>query len=180
MDHLALLYDSVTFALVRDALAHDGPADPSHLSLLDCANLMLPSDFNTFPTDSAVGILGVIPPYLFAPRVAGEPALRPYASTHTLEGSGTTGTSPTESESGRTLAVPLRPPEVQPYVLGQELPRTGASLGSLAILGVALAVIGTVLSSLAGGSAQEGIKSGRHRPSIQKRPTTPAARHGTR
>ncbi|MGV9315406.1 esterase/lipase family protein [Streptomyces sp. NPDC003691] len=80
--HIGLVYDSVTFRLVRDALDRPGPADPARLPTGACtAAPYLPG---VGAADIAYAGAVVAPAAataaLTAPRVRDEPALRPYAS----------------------------------------------------------------------------------------------------
>lgn len=79
-EHLAVgTYDPVAYALAKDALDHDGPAEPSRIDPSVCGTLFMPGvDPATFPTDYA-GLTGTIAHQLaLFPKVAAEPELRPY------------------------------------------------------------------------------------------------------
>jgi triacylglycerol lipase len=80
IDHMSLIYDSVTFSMVLDALQSDGPADPTHLQPWGCAALMIPTDLSTFVGDTAAGLLNLPLGFVLGPRVPSEPALAPYAA----------------------------------------------------------------------------------------------------
>ncbi|MGH2721306.1 MAG: esterase/lipase family protein [Actinomycetota bacterium] len=80
IEHLSQLYDSVTFAMVLDALANPGPADPSHLAPMACGSLMITTDTGNFPTDTAAGLLNMPLGFALSPRVGAEPSLAPYAA----------------------------------------------------------------------------------------------------
>ena len=80
IDHLSTLYDSVTFAMVLDALANPGPADPAHLASMACASLMITTDTGNFLTDTAAGLLNMPLEYALSPRVGGEPTVASYAA----------------------------------------------------------------------------------------------------
>ncbi|QDY80198.1 esterase/lipase family protein [Streptomyces qinzhouensis] len=80
--HIGLVYDSVTFRLVRDALDHPGPADPARLPAGAC--LGAPYLPGVGAADIAYAAAVVAPAAataaLTAPRVRDEPPLRPYTS----------------------------------------------------------------------------------------------------
>ncbi|MGH2690278.1 MAG: esterase/lipase family protein [Actinomycetota bacterium] len=80
IDHLSLLYDSVTFAMVADALANPGPADPARLPPAACGSLMITTDTRTFLTDAATGLVHMPLGFVLSPRVGAEPAVAPYAA----------------------------------------------------------------------------------------------------
>lgn len=81
-DHLTTgTSDPVVYALVVDALDHDGPADPSRIDRSVCGQLLAPGvDPLTFPADFAelgVTVAGALATY---PRVSAEPALPDYVT----------------------------------------------------------------------------------------------------
>ncbi|AZK97757.1 esterase/lipase family protein [Streptomyces tsukubensis] len=80
--HIGLVYDSVTFRLVRDALDRPGPADPGRLPAGAC--LGAPYLPGVGAADIAYAAAVVAPAAATAaataPRVRDEPPLRPYAS----------------------------------------------------------------------------------------------------
>ncbi len=77
VDHVGLMRDGVVWALALDALTHDGPADASRLSPLNCAILFIPG---VGPAESLQANY-----YFFAsgnsdvPDTQQEPELQPYA-----------------------------------------------------------------------------------------------------
>lgn len=78
--HAGLLEDAVSYALVLDALAHPGPADPARVGALTCAQGLAPG---ISPGDAAGGnaiLYGDAAAAFSAhPGVGQEPALAPYA-----------------------------------------------------------------------------------------------------
>lgn len=82
VEHFTLVVDNVAYALVLDALTHDGPADPSRISSAECTKLFMPLDYP--------GLVTSIPSLLAIPAYAwlgsppwtwkkAEPPLRSYA-----------------------------------------------------------------------------------------------------
>jgi hypothetical protein len=59
-EHLMIgTIDNVAYELAIDALSHDGPADPSHLSLLTCIAPLMPGiNLLTFPQDVLMAVVG--------------------------------------------------------------------------------------------------------------------------
>ncbi|MCE0766208.1 alpha/beta fold hydrolase [Pseudonocardia kujensis] len=82
-DHLTIgTSDAVAYALVVDALDHDGPADPDRIDRAVCLQPFQPGvDPATFPTDFAQVLTSVADALATTPRVAAEPPLQPYAET---------------------------------------------------------------------------------------------------
>jgi hypothetical protein len=82
-DHLTIgTSDAVSYALVVDALDHDGPADPDRIDRAVCLHPFQPVvDPATFPTDFAQVLTTVADALATSPRVATEPPLQPYAET---------------------------------------------------------------------------------------------------
>lgn len=80
VEHVSLIYDHATWAIVQDALAHDGPADAARVPRSACGTLTIPFAADTFLGDILPGLLHQAQ-LLVAPRVPAEPALRPYAQT---------------------------------------------------------------------------------------------------
>ncbi|MEU5398086.1 alpha/beta fold hydrolase [Streptomyces sp. NPDC005963] len=80
--HIGLVYDSVAFRLVLDALSRPGPADPRRLPIGTC--LAYPYVAGVGPLDIARAGAVVVPAaataLATAPRSNHEPPLRPYAS----------------------------------------------------------------------------------------------------
>lgn len=79
VDHVSLIYDSVTFSMVLDALASPGAADPAHLPPFACASLMITIDAGTFLGDTAAGLLNMPLGFVLSPRVGAEPTVASYA-----------------------------------------------------------------------------------------------------
>ncbi|RJQ80322.1 hypothetical protein D5S17_07585 [Pseudonocardiaceae bacterium YIM PH 21723] len=81
-EHLALAVDSVIYALVMDALGHDGPADASRISKKTCLTAFMPIDVpelaQQLPSllSSPLAAIWQTPPNTW---VTTEPPLRPYA-----------------------------------------------------------------------------------------------------
>lgn len=82
-DHLTIgTSDAVSFALVVDALDHDGPADPDRIDRAVCLQPFQPGvDPMTFPTDFAQVLTTVADALATTPPVATEPPLQPYAES---------------------------------------------------------------------------------------------------
>jgi pimeloyl-ACP methyl ester carboxylesterase len=80
-DHLTIgTSDAVAYALVVDALDHDGPADPARVDRGVCLQPLQPGvDPVTFPVDLAALGVTVAEQLVTAPRTTTEPALQPYA-----------------------------------------------------------------------------------------------------
>jgi hypothetical protein len=81
-DHLALgTSDSVAYALVIDALSHDGPADPARISPSVCTQPLMPGiDPVTFPTDTAASTAALEQAFATYPAVKAEPPLACYVT----------------------------------------------------------------------------------------------------
>ncbi|MEA2241683.1 MAG: hypothetical protein QOD24_1239 [Solirubrobacteraceae bacterium] len=81
-DHLALgSYDPVGWALVIDALTHDGPADPARISRAVCARLFMPGvDPVAFPANYARYLATIATGLLSGDQVTAEPPLRCYVT----------------------------------------------------------------------------------------------------
>ncbi|MEU1864063.1 esterase/lipase family protein [Streptomyces gardneri] len=78
--HFGLVYDSVTYLLVKDALSHSGTADPGRLPFGKCLDVNLPGiTVGEASTYSAVLAGNFSAEILNATKVATEPALKPYA-----------------------------------------------------------------------------------------------------
>lgn len=82
-EHLLLgTVDAVGYALVVDALVHDGPADPSRLSPTVCTQLFLPGVDPLEVPGRLVDLAGVIAQSLLAaPLLPAEPPLACYVTT---------------------------------------------------------------------------------------------------
>ena len=79
VEHLALLGDGAVFALVVDALAHPGPADPARMGPLACLQTILPGADPVAFADVVAG--DVADPGLPGdPLSTAEPPLAPYAT----------------------------------------------------------------------------------------------------
>lgn len=90
VDHVALLFDSVTFALVIDALTHPSAADRSRVFSACGAPPVIPgTDLAALSTAVATFAAGVVQAGVLGPQVAREPPLRCYA----------TGTCPAGSDA---------------------------------------------------------------------------------
>ena len=71
--------DPVAYALVIDALTHDGPADPARVDRSVCRQLVSPAvDQNTFVVDFARFTASVATVLLTTPHASSPPALKPY------------------------------------------------------------------------------------------------------
>lgn len=81
-EHLSMgSTDPVGYALVTDALDHDGPADPARIDRAVCTQLVHEGvDPVTGPTDFLAYSAGAVNQVLTYPHVAAEPALKPYAT----------------------------------------------------------------------------------------------------
>ncbi len=72
--------DPVTYAIVMDALNHDGPADQSRIDPAVCRQALAPFvDPVTFPADYAKVWAEIWTQLLTYPQVTQEPPLKPYA-----------------------------------------------------------------------------------------------------
>ncbi|MGH3412020.1 MAG: esterase/lipase family protein [Marmoricola sp.] len=80
-DHLMMgSIDPVAYAVVRDALAHPGPADPSRIDRSVCHRLLMPGvDPARLPRNEARLASEVARSIATTPPVRHEPPLRPYA-----------------------------------------------------------------------------------------------------
>lgn len=80
-EHLSMgSIDPVGYALVTDALDHDGPADPARIDRAVCATLYHEGvNPVTLPTDFAAYAAGAVQQVLLYPHVPTEPALKSYA-----------------------------------------------------------------------------------------------------
>jgi hypothetical protein len=77
----AITYDAVTYALVIDALTHDGPADPARVDGRVCHEEFHPGvEPATFPTTYGNVLATAMHRQATASRVDREPALRPYVT----------------------------------------------------------------------------------------------------
>lgn len=81
-EHLQLgSYDAVGYALVHDALTHDGPADPARLGLAVCAQPFMPGvNPASFPADWARYMRAVADAYEQTEPVTQEPPLACYVT----------------------------------------------------------------------------------------------------
>jgi pimeloyl-ACP methyl ester carboxylesterase len=71
--------DPVGYALVRDALTHAGPADPSRVSRAVCAETLMPGvDPGDFPANFGALTLTAVEQLAIYPRVLKEPPLRSF------------------------------------------------------------------------------------------------------
>jgi pimeloyl-ACP methyl ester carboxylesterase len=79
-DHLLLgTSDPVAYALVIDALTHDGPANPARIDRAVCSQLLHPGvDPATFPVDLASAATVLALSLAGSTRAAAEPPLAPY------------------------------------------------------------------------------------------------------
>ncbi|MHA6795492.1 esterase/lipase family protein [Pseudonocardia bannensis] len=86
-DHIATgTYDAVAWALVLDALTHDGPADPDRIDPAVCTQPLMPGvNPLTFPADSARSSTLLAMTLATYPRVAAEPELACYARAEGCE-----------------------------------------------------------------------------------------------
>lgn len=80
VDHIQSVWDAVYWAVVLDALVHDGPADPSRVPLSVCAEAAMPG------VSEAEGAAKIVEVYLLAaevqaayPKTTSEPPLAAYA-----------------------------------------------------------------------------------------------------
>jgi hypothetical protein len=72
-------FDPVAYALVVDALDHDGPAQASRVDRAVCLRPLQPGvDPVTFPTRLAAYTAGIGSQVALHPRVLAEPPLQPY------------------------------------------------------------------------------------------------------
>jgi triacylglycerol esterase/lipase EstA (alpha/beta hydrolase family) len=80
-EHVAIgTHDPVTFAIVMDALNHDGPADPARIDRAVCGQVFAPYvDPATFPVDYAKVWGEIMTQIATYPHVKHEPPLKPYA-----------------------------------------------------------------------------------------------------
>jgi hypothetical protein len=80
-EHLTMgTIDPVGYALVRDALTHRGPADPTRVPRTVCAQTLMPGvDPMSFPIDFAAFTATVARQLATYPHVQREPPLQPYA-----------------------------------------------------------------------------------------------------
>lgn len=83
VDHFTILGDAVTYELVLDAMAHDGPADPDRLPADVCSELFMPGViqdfFNLTVPLAALGVFSHFPIIVAKYAVNAEPDLRSYA-----------------------------------------------------------------------------------------------------
>jgi hypothetical protein len=81
-DHILLgTSDAVAYALVSDALGHDGPADPKRISRAVCLQPLMPAiDKSTYATDSAASAVALETAFTTYPQVRAEPPLACYAT----------------------------------------------------------------------------------------------------
>ena len=104
VDHASLLYDAATFALVMDALTHDGGVDAARVDPAVCAQ-------STMPGADSAGIAAALPGFsqglaesqTTAPQVDREPPLRCYV-TGTCPATPSAGGSTTTSSPRRLRA----------------------------------------------------------------------------
>lgn len=123
--------DPVAYAIVVDALDHDGPADPSRLDLAVCAAPFMPGvDPATLPTDTAAFIARIVEANGETDPVAEEPPLRCYVTASCDDAPSTDAGAPAPAPEGGDDAATL------PATGGGA---TGATVGGVACL-VAAAV----------------------------------------
>ena len=112
-DHLNVgTGDAVAYALVVDALTHDGPADPKRIDPTVCAHAFQPGvDPATFPADSAASSSALALAFTTSPTVGAEPPLACYATATCAPSTGgggqTPGTGTTTCRSLRHFTVRL-------------------------------------------------------------------------
>lgn len=82
-DHLSMgSIDPVGYALVIDALTHQGPADPARINRSVCTQLLMPGvNPETLPANEARYNGEITTTVATSPRVDAEPPLKPYATT---------------------------------------------------------------------------------------------------
>ncbi|HEY2194898.1 MAG TPA: lipase [Actinomycetospora sp.] len=87
-DHLSMgSFDPVAYALVIDALDHDGPGSAARIDRAVCTQLLQPGvDPATFPEHLATYTAGVALQVATYPHVLAEPPLKPYAQGSTARG----------------------------------------------------------------------------------------------
>ena len=87
-DHLSMgSFDPLAYALVIDALDHDGPASAARIDRSVCTQLLQPGvDPTTFPAHLASYTTGVALQVATYPHVLAEPPLKPYAQGSTAQG----------------------------------------------------------------------------------------------
>lgn len=80
-DHVAIgVYDPVAYAIMIDALTHRGPADPARIDRAVCGQVLPPHvDPVMFPANYAKVWSEIGTQLALSPKVAAEPALKPYA-----------------------------------------------------------------------------------------------------
>jgi pimeloyl-ACP methyl ester carboxylesterase len=104
-DHLLLgTADPVAYALVIDALTHDGPADPARIATSVCTQGLMPAiDPVTFPSDSAASTVALETAFTTYPQITAEPPLACYATASCpgeTTASGSAGSGGTSGASG--------------------------------------------------------------------------------
>jgi triacylglycerol lipase len=79
VDHAQSIDDAAFFTVVMDALTHSGPADPARIDRSVCAQVAMPGVDALQVVARDVNWWGNVAVRGFEPRVAGEPALAPWA-----------------------------------------------------------------------------------------------------
>ncbi len=101
--------DAVAYALVEDALTHDGPADPSRIPATVCLQPYQPGvDGSTVLTDSAASFAALGQAFASAPSVQTEPALRCYVTVTCSAGSGSGSGTGSGSGAGPGSSPPTK------------------------------------------------------------------------
>ena len=106
-DHLALgTADHTAWALFKDAIDHDGPADPSRIEASVCASPLMPGvNPATFATDAGSAYTALAVQLASYPRVDAEPPLACYVLAKATCPSAGTATS-----AGKTCRLTIRVP----------------------------------------------------------------------
>jgi triacylglycerol lipase len=77
VEHMTIAFDALAYALVRDAIEHDGPADPARVSRAMCRRWLLPGADPTRFVEEVARAAPFFPQYPNGAR-DGEPPLRCY------------------------------------------------------------------------------------------------------
>ncbi len=85
VEHAQMAYDAVVYAYVMDALRHEGPADPSRVPRVACAQIVMPhADIvDAIQGHAQIYVTAVLVQSVY-PKAQTEPALAAYTKPHQL------------------------------------------------------------------------------------------------
>lgn len=145
-DHITIgTSDAVAYAIARDALDHDGPADPGRVAASVCLEPLMPGvDSLSFATDLAAALAVVAETLATYPHVTDEPPLRCYVTD-------SCGSADVDEPS---TDAPATSPPVDSAVARPDAPASGAATSALPATGADSAVLVAVALAVFGGAVR--------------------------